>query len=255
MRWLVFRLGLLTGSFAILISIVAIFISPADASIANYTGVIVSYGFSIANILMNFVITLVSLEGEMTAVERVLEYANLPAEGKFIDESANLPNDWPQTNTGIEIVDLTFKYRPELDTVLKCISFKLNPKEHVGIVGRTGAGKSSITVAMYRLAEPEKSSKIIVDGVNILELGLHQARKAFTIIPQDPFLFSGTLRQSLCPYSQAEAEGVPTTGLTRIADGEMWDTLEKVRMKEYFKKQPGGLDAKIALNGDNLSAG
>lgn len=81
-----------------------------------------------------------------------------------------------------------------MDLTLKDVSFKLNPKEHVGIVGRTGAGKSSITVAMYRLAEPDKGSEIIVDGVNILDLGLHKARKAFTIIPQEPFLFSGTLR-------------------------------------------------------------
>ena len=105
-----------------------------------------------------------------------------------------MPENWPTQNSGIEVDNLVFGYRKELDPVLKNISFKLNPKEHVGIVGRTGAGKSSITVAMYRLAEPDKGSKIIVDGVNILDLGLHQARKAFTIIPQEPFLFSGTLR-------------------------------------------------------------
>ena len=84
---------------------------------------------------------------------------------------------------------------------LKNINFTINPQEHIGIVGRTGAGKSSITVALYRLSEPEYGSKIIVDGVNILDLCLNESRKAFTIIPQDPFLFSGTLRQCLCPFS------------------------------------------------------
>ncbi|CAL6091960.1 Xenobiotic-transporting_ATPase / Multidrug resistance-associated protein [Hexamita inflata] len=255
MRWLVFRLGMLTSCFAFLISFIAMLIAPYSQNIAQYTGIIVSYGFSISNILMQFVITLVSLDGEMASVERLDEYGNLPAEGKFVKKDANLDPNWPRNNSGIEVKNLQFRYRPELDLVLKKLDFKLQPKEHIGIVGRTGAGKSSITVAMYRLAEPDKGSEIIVDGVNILDLGLHQARKAFTIIPQDPFLFSGTLRQCLCPYSQADAEGVKTEGLERIDDKRMWEALEQVQMKEYFLKQPGQLDSKIATNGDNLSAG
>ncbi|CAL6071291.1 Xenobiotic-transporting_ATPase / Multidrug resistance-associated protein [Hexamita inflata] len=255
MRWLVFRLGMLTSCFAFLISFIAMLIAPYSQNIAQYTGIIVSYGFSISNVLMQFVITLVSLDGEMASVERLDEYGNLPAEGKFVKKEANLDPNWPRNNSGIEVKNLQFRYRPELDLVLKKLDFKLQPKEHIGIVGRTGAGKSSITVAMYRLAEPDKGSEIIVDGVNILELGLHQARKAFTIIPQDPFLFSGTLRQCLCPYSQADAEGVKTEGLERIDDKRMWEALEQVQMKEYFLKQPGQLDSKIATNGDNLSAG
>jgi ABC-type multidrug transport system fused ATPase/permease subunit len=101
-------------------------------------------------------------------------------------------------------------------------------------VGRTGAGKSSITVALYRLAEPDKGSQILVDGVNILDLCLYESRKAFTIIPQDPFLFSGSLRQTLCPFSQAEAEGVPTLSLKRLSDEEIWHTLELVQMRDFF---------------------
>lgn len=94
-----------------------------------------------------------------------------------------------------------------------------------------------------------------MDGVNILDLGLHCARKAFTIIPQEPFLFSGTLRQNLDPYAQAEAEGVSTEGLTPIPEAEIWKALEHVQMKDYFYNQPGRLDCRIATNGDNLSAG
>lgn len=127
----------------------------------------------IANVVMQVVITYVSLEGEMAAVERVVEFAGLPAEGEFEKKDVQLKPEWPRTEEGIEVKNLSFRYRPELDTVLKSISFKLLPREHVGIVGRTGAGKSSITVAMYRLAEPEKDSEIIVDGVNITCLGLH----------------------------------------------------------------------------------
>ncbi|CAL5986502.1 Xenobiotic-transporting_ATPase / Multidrug resistance-associated protein [Hexamita inflata] len=254
MHWLVFRLGMLTSCFAFLISLTAMLIAPYSYQIAQYTGIIVSYGFSISNILMQFVITLVSLDGEMASVERLIEYGNLPAEGEFVKSEIQLPKDWPASNY-IDVKNLQFRYRPELEPVLKKLNFKLQPKEHVGIVGRTGAGKSSITAAMYRLAEPDKNSQIIVDGVNILDLGLHQARKAFSIIPQDPFLFSGTLRQCLCQYSQAEAEGVKTEGLERIDDKRMWEALEQVQMKEYFMKQSGQLDSKIATNGDNLSAG
>jgi len=108
---------------------------------------------------------------------------------------------------------------------------------------------------LYRLAEPDKQSKILINGVNILELPLNESRKTFTIIPQDPFLFSGTLRQCLCPFSQAESEGVETTGLERLSDDSIWDTLEQVQLKEYFLHQPGKLDCKIAMSGDNLSAG
>ncbi|CAL6025768.1 Xenobiotic-transporting_ATPase / Multidrug resistance-associated protein [Hexamita inflata] len=254
LRWLVFRLGMLTSCFAFLISFIAMIIAPYSQDIAEYTGVIVSYGFSISNILMQFVITLVSLDGEMASVERLDEYGSLPTEGVLMNSTVKLADNWPQSSS-IEIKDLQFRYRPELDPVLKKISFKLQPREHVGIVGRTGAGKSSITVSMLRLAEPDEGSEIIVDGVNILELELHQARNAFAIIPQDPFLFSGTLRQCICPYSQADAEGVKMEGLERINDKRLWEALEQVQMKEYFMKQPGKLDSKIATNGDNLSAG
>ncbi|CAL5989372.1 Xenobiotic-transporting_ATPase / Multidrug resistance-associated protein [Hexamita inflata] len=255
MRWLVFRLGMLTSCFAFLISLIAMLIAPYSQNIAQYTGIIVSYGFSISNILMQFVIALVSLDGEMSSVERLDEYGCLPSEGTFVTKDVFMDSNWPRNNSGIEVKNLQFRYRPELDLVLRKLDFKLQPKEHIGIVGRTGAGKSSITVAMYRLAEPDKGSEIIVDGVNILDIGLHQARKAFTIIPQDPFLFSRTLRQCLCQFSQADAEGVKTEGLQRVDDKRMWEVLEQVQMKEYFLKQPGQLDSKISTNGDNLSAG
>lgn len=158
-RWLYFRLSVLTSGFTILVVVVSILIAPINSSIAEYAGVIISNGYSISYMLMDFVITLVSLEGEMSSVERLIEYGNLPEEGTFYkDADTKLDKEWPRTDKGISVEHLNFKYRPELDLTLKDVSFKLNPKEHVGIVGRTGAGKSSITVAMYRLAEPDKGS-------------------------------------------------------------------------------------------------
>lgn len=168
-------------------------IAPMDTSVAQYTGIIVSYGFSISSMLMQFVITLVNMEGEMASVERLIEYQNLPTEEKK-GEIPEPENTWPKEDVEIRIQHLNFKYRPELALTLKDVNFVLRPREHIGIVGRTGAGKSSITVAMFRLAEPLAGSEIIVDDADILKLELHRARKVFTIIPQEPFLFSGTLR-------------------------------------------------------------
>lgn len=144
--------------------------------------------------------SIVTFEGELASVERVLEYMELPNEGVYEDPKAKLDN-WPSQNSEIEVKNLEFRYNDKQDFILKKIDFKMTPGEHIGIVGRTGAGKSTITVSMFRLAEPENESQIIIDGKDILKLGLHQARRALAIIPQDPFLFSGTLRQNLCPVS------------------------------------------------------
>lgn len=254
MRWLYFRLGLISAAFAFCAALIATIIAPMDTSVAQYTGIIVSYGFSISSMLMQFVITLVNMEGEMASVERLIEYQHLPTE-ESAGEAPEPGQGWPADDAEIRVEHLNFRYRPELELTLRDVSFTLRPREHVGIVGRTGAGKSSITVAMFRLAKPERGSEIVVDGVNVLSLELHRARGTFAIIPQEPFLFSGTLRQNLDPYAQAEAEGVSTAGLSRIPDREIWRALERVQMKEFVEKQPGQLDCRITANGDNLSAG
>ena len=110
---------------------------------------------------------------------------------------------------------MNFRYRPELNLTLKSIEIYLKPGEHVGIVGRTGAGKSSLVTALCRLAEPEAGSQIEVEGVNTLALGLTCARRAFAVIPQEPFLFAGTLRENL-------------SAGTHVSDAEMWGALERV---------------------------
>ena len=103
---------------------------------------------------------MVNLSGEMASTERLIEYGKLPPES--IKEK--LPENWPSTNTSIEVKHLNFRYRPDLPLVLKDVNFKFEPKEHIGVVGRTGAGKSSLTVCFYRLAKLDPGSEIIVDG-------------------------------------------------------------------------------------------
>ena len=266
-RWLNFRLNLIGAFFCGLISLITCVIAPIKAGsivFLNYAGLILSYSFNIQMILSQFVTAWVQAEAEVTSIERVMEYGDLPAEdlsdktNKIIESCALASELWPRApEAGIKVKNLNFRYRPDLDLTLKDCNFEIRPGEHVGVVGRTGAGKSSLTVAFFRLAEPDAGSSIVIDNVNLLaDVGLHQARQAIAIIPQEPFLFSGTLRQSLCPYTNAVSEGLtPGPGVEKIPDEKLWRVLEQVRMREYFEKQPGGLDAKIAANGDNLSAG
>ncbi|ESU37712.1 ABC-type metal ion transporter [Giardia duodenalis] len=266
-RWLSFRLNVIGAFFCGFIALISCVIAPVNIGgiqFLQYAGLILSYSFNIQMILSQFVTAWVQAEAEVTSIERVMEYGDLPAEdlsdrANKIIESCTLASElWPRApEAGIKVKNLNFRYRPDLDLTLRDCNFEILPGEHVGVVGRTGAGKSSLTVAFFRLAEPDAGSSIVIDNVNLLaDVGLHQARQAIAIIPQEPFLFSGTLRQSLCAYSASVAEGLqPGPGVEKVPDEKLWRVLEQVRMREYFEKQPGGLDAKIAANGDNLSAG
>ncbi|TNJ29811.1 Multidrug resistance-associated protein 1 [Giardia muris] len=262
-RWFILRLNIISTVFGFLIILGLSIIAP-QGILDNYVGLIIGYSFWLQMLVSWFITTLGLFESEMTSVERIIEYTALPPEDivpkecQRVKELAAAGTPWPRKEgAGINVKDLRYRYRPELSLTLKGCTFEVRPGEHVGVVGRTGAGKSSLTQAFFRIAEADPGSSIEIDGVNILtDIGLYQARGAFAIIPQEPFLFSGTLRQSLCVYSSAIAEGLPPPpGVERIPDEKLWRVLEQVQMREYFEKQPGGLDAEIAANGDNLSAG
>lgn len=141
----------------------------------------------------------------------------------------------------IEFQDFQFRYREGLDLALKGISFKVQSQEKVGIVGRTGAGKSSLTLALFRIVEPA-GGKILIDNVDITELGLHTLRSKLTIIPQDPVLFSGTLRMNLDPFES-------------YSDESIWMALEHAHLKSFVRSLSEGLDHMVSESGDNLSVG
>jgi ABC-type multidrug transport system fused ATPase/permease subunit len=133
------------------------------------------------------------------------------------------------------------KYRPELEPVLKGVSFKVAPGEKVGIVGRTGSGKSSLIVTLFRLVEAYEGS-ITLDGQDLLGLGLEDVRSRIAAIPQDPALFSGTVRSNLDPYDRHD-------------DAELWEALGHVALKDIVAALPLGLSARVAEGGDNFSMG
>lgn len=132
------------------------------------------------------------VEQNIVSVERVLGYANLDSEAPDFIPETKPASTWPQEGS-IEFDHFSMKYRPELDFVLRDVCIKINGGERVGVCGRTGAGKSSLTLALFRIIEAA-GGKIFIDGVDISTIGLHDLRTIVSIIPQDPQLFEGTLR-------------------------------------------------------------
>ncbi|XP_017121302.1 probable multidrug resistance-associated protein lethal(2)03659 [Drosophila elegans] len=182
------------------------------------------------------------LENSMTSVERVLEYKNLESEGEFESPADNKPpKNWPQEGQ-IKAEELSLRYNPDpkTDKVLNSLNFVIQPREKIGIVGRTGAGKSSLINALFRLSYNDGS--MVIDSRDIAGIGLHDLRSKISIIPQEPVLFSGTLRYNLDPFEQ-------------YPDDKLWEALEEVHLKEEVSELPKGLESMIAEGGANYSVG
>eukprot|EP00178_Gracilaria_changii_P005265 TRINITY_DN1862_c0_g1_i1.p1 TRINITY_DN1862_c0_g1~~TRINITY_DN1862_c0_g1_i1.p1 ORF type:complete len:1372 (+),score=202.17 TRINITY_DN1862_c0_g1_i1:5348-9463(+) len=210
---------------------------------AGNIGLSLSYALQVTGILGFTVRSITELEGQMSSVERAKYYSEeLPQEApaKLDPEDDGKPEDWP-TDGKVTIDDVHMRYREELDLVLKGVSVSIAGGEKVGVVGRTGSGKSSLMVAILRMVEIE-GGRICIDDVNLRDLGLNDVRTHITIIPQDPVVFSGTIRFNLDPFN-------------RHSEAELWDALEKSHMKQFVMEFEGGLDAQVAEYGENLSAG
>lgn len=180
------------------------------------------------------------LENNLTSVERVLEYCNLEKEPPLESTPDKKPPDtWPQEGK-IVFSQVTMAYALSLPPVLKNLSFTVQPKEKVGIVGRTGAGKSSLITALFRLTEMQ--GDIIIDNINTSTIGLHDLRSKISIIPQEPVLFSGTLRNNLDPFQE-------------FSDHVLWSALEEVELKEAVEDLPGKLNGTMSEGGSNFSVG
>uniref|UniRef100_A0A336M188 CSON010264 protein n=1 Tax=Culicoides sonorensis TaxID=179676 RepID=A0A336M188_CULSO len=180
------------------------------------------------------------LENQMVSVERVEEYVNLPSEPPMETSEENKPKgEWPNEGR-IKFHKVSLRYSEDSEYVLKQISFVVEPQAKIGIVGRTGAGKSSIIQAIFRLAPIE--GLVEIDGIDTQKLGLKDLRSSISIIPQDPILFSGTLRSNLDPFEEK-------------TDLEIWSALEQVELKEEVKSLTGGLESKMNDGGSNFSMG
>jgi len=207
---------------------------------AGMVGLSMSYALQITQSLNWVVRQTVEVETNIVSVERILEYSRLKPEAPEILKKNRPSVGWP-TMGGVNFKNFSTRYREGLDLVLKDVTIAIRPKEKIGVVGRTGAGKSSLTLALFRIIEAA-GGRIEIDSVNTSTIGLLDLRKRLAIIPQDAALFEMSVRENLDPAGVRD-------------DTELWSVLELSHLKDHISKMEGKLDAKIQEGGTNLSAG
>ncbi|KAJ1412625.1 P-loop containing nucleoside triphosphate hydrolase [Sesbania bispinosa] len=238
-EWLGLRLELL-GSFVFCISAMFMIILPSSIIKPENVGLSLSYGLSLNSVLFWCVYMSCFVENKMVSVERIKQFTNIPSESAWNMKDYLPPSNWPGQGN-VDIKDLEVRYRPSTPLVLKGITLSISGGEKIGVVGRTGSGKSTLIQVFFRLVEPSRG-KIIIDGIDISVLGLHDLRSRFGIIPQEPVLFEGTVRSNIDPIGQ-------------YTDEEIWQSLERCQLKEVVAAKPEKLDSLVVDNGENWSVG
>ncbi|KAF9352484.1 hypothetical protein BGX26_009716 [Mortierella sp. AD094] len=238
-RWLGVRIETIANTLVLCTSLLGVCgrykIAPATI------GLVLSYSMSVTGTFNWCVRQFAEVENNMNAVERLHHYAEeLELEAVPIVPDNRPAESWPSKGA-ISIRNLEMRYRPDLPSVLHDLSLDIQGGEKIGVVGRTGAGKSSIMMALFRLVEPSKGT-MEIDGVDIGKIGLFDLRTRLAIIPQDPVLFSGTIRSNLDPFEKR-------------TDQELWEVLERSDLKNYVASCDGGLESQVSEFGENLSVG
>ncbi|KAH6657339.1 P-loop containing nucleoside triphosphate hydrolase protein [Truncatella angustata] len=217
-RWMGWRMSVVGSFFASFVAMLILLTPDMDSALAGFA---LAFALDFSGTVMWTIRHYSNIELEMNAAERVVEYSELPTENL---EGQSPPAAWP-TEGRVEVNDLVVSYAADLSPVLKGLTFSVNRNERVGVVGRTGAGKSSLTLALFRFLEA-KSGSIYVDGVDISKIKLHDLRSRLAIIPQDPVLFSGTIRTNLDPFNDH-------------TDVELFDSLQRVHLVSEEETAPG----------------
>uniref|UniRef100_A0A669C4I6 Multidrug resistance-associated protein 1 n=1 Tax=Oreochromis niloticus TaxID=8128 RepID=A0A669C4I6_ORENI len=237
-RWLAIRLEFVGNC---IVSFAALFAVVARQSLSpGIMGLSISYALQLTTSLTWLVRMSSDVETNIVAVEKVKEYSDTEKEAAWEHEPSTLSPGWP-TNGCIEMRSFGLRYRQDLDLAIRNVTISINGGEKVGIVGRTGAGKSSLTLGLFRIIEAAEGH-IFIDGVDIAKLGLHELRSRITIIPQDPVLFSGSLRMNLDPFDS-------------YTDEEVWRALEFSHLKTFVSSLPNKLNHDCSEGGENLSVG
>lgn len=253
-RWLSIRLQTIGAAIVLITALLSLKTIGSDRQLSSgMVGLLMSYVLQITSSLTWIVRASVLIETSIVAVERVVEYCNLKPEEPNNIETIELPNPWPSRG------ELTFNnystgYKEGGELVLKNISLHIMAGEKIGIVGRTGAGKSTLSLALFRLLEAAEGS-IVIDGIDIGSISLHDLRSHLAIIPQDAQAFEGTIRTNLDPFTQYEDEEVwNVIKISHLAPHLMRliEVENDIPTPEQITKC---LDVKVSENGSNLSIG
>ncbi|XP_045694930.1 ATP-binding cassette sub-family C member 4 isoform X2 [Phyllostomus hastatus] len=235
-RWFAVRLDAICAIFVTVVAFGSLIL--AKTLDAGQVGLALSYALSLMGMFQWCVRQSTEVENMMISVERVMEYTDLEKEAPW-ESPKHPPPAWP--HEGVIVFDnVNFTYSLDGPLVLKHLTALIKAREKVGIVGRTGAGKSSLISALFRLSEPE--GRIWIDKILTTEIGLHDLRKKMSIIPQEPVLFTGTMRKNLDPFNEH-------------TDEELWNALKEVQLKEAIEELPGKMDTELAESGSNFSVG
>ena len=237
-QWYLLCLNLLSMLF--LTYIVVMTLMHKNKFTPRIIGIILTYSLVLQEDMIEFLSSFSNFENTMTKMERSLSYTKIISERPQTLTSDLALRDWPSKGE-ILFENYNVKYRNDLDIVLKNINFHLKPGEHLGVVGRTGSGKSTITLCLFRILEAY-SGKIYIDGVDISRVGLKKLRESITIIPQDSTLMNGTLRYNIDPVNA-------------YTDKEIIHVMKKIGFDYIINLNKDGLDQNISENGSNLSIG
>uniref|UniRef100_A0A8B9CNP0 ATP-binding cassette sub-family C member 10 n=1 Tax=Anser brachyrhynchus TaxID=132585 RepID=A0A8B9CNP0_9AVES len=239
MQWLDIRLQMIGVAVVTAIAGIAIIQHQKDLGNPGLVGLALSYALSVTNLLSGLISSFTTTETMMVSVERTEEYTtDIPVEPQ--DKVVQVAADWPSRGL-VEFQHVVLAYRAGLPNALDGVSFTVYPGEKVGIVGRTGSGKSTLFLALFRMLEL-KAGRILLDGVDSRLLSaLLSCRSRLAIIPQDPFLFSGSIRENLDPQGKR-------------TDAELHEVLEQCHLRDAVT-QMGGLDSELGERGKSLSVG
>ncbi|KAM7521760.1 hypothetical protein LguiA_011662 [Lonicera macranthoides] len=238
-EWLCLRMELLS-TFVFSFCLVLLVSFPQGSIDPSMAGLAVTYGLNLNARLSRWILSFCKLENKIISIERIHQYCQIPSEAPLVIEDARPPSLWPEEGR-IELIDLKVRYKESLPVVLHGVTCTFPGGKKIGIVGRTGSGKSTLIQALFRLIEPA-GGRIIIDNIDISTIGLHDLRSRLSIIPQDPSLFEGTIRGNLDP-------------LQEHSDEEIWQALDKSQLGDIVRQKELKLDTPVLEDGDNWSVG
>ncbi|CAK7356835.1 unnamed protein product [Dovyalis caffra] len=239
MEWLVIRIEALMNVTLFTAALLLVLL-PKGYVPPGLVGLSLSYALSLTSTQVFMARWYCNLANYIISVERIKQFMNIPPEPPAVVEDKRPPPSWP-FNGRIEFQELKIRYRPNAPLVLKGINCTFKEGTRVGVVGRTGSGKTTLISALFRLVEPE-SGQILIDGLDICSMGLKDLRMKLSIIPQEPTLFRGSIRTNLDP-------------LGLYSDQEIWEALEKCQLKATISSLPNLLNSSVSDEGENWSAG